>query len=157
MPIECPDCHAVNPDGQKFCGQCGAPLVFSLRDQVHGILKELTKDQKLLEIEAAQQVVSRPSDWAKLFGLVVGVPLAVLAVVLAILGIKTYGDFAGSVDTAKKDAIQKMQAEATAKVQEVTKEGLALSADIQAIRAEVEGNRNQLKSLSTRLKGIEEK
>jgi hypothetical protein len=121
------------------------------------VLKEQTKEQKLLEIETAQAVVTRLSDWGKLFGLAVGIPLALLAVILAVLGIKTYADFTKSVETGKTEALQAMQKEATAKVQEVIKEGQALSADIKAIRAEVESNRGELKNLAKRVKGIEEK
>jgi tetrahydromethanopterin S-methyltransferase subunit G len=157
MAVECANCHSTNPDGQKFCGQCGTPLVLSLREQIQVFLKEQTKEQKLLEIETAQSVVTRLSDWGKLFGLVVGIPLALLAVVLTILGIKTYGDFTNSVEAAKKEALRQMQAEATAKVQEVAKEGQALSADIKAIRTEVESNRGDLKNLTKRVQGIEEK
>jgi hypothetical protein len=160
MAIECANCHTSNPDAQKFCGQCGSALILSLREQIQAVLKEQTKEQKLLEIETAQAVLVRLSGWAKLFGLVVGVPLALLGVVLAFLGIKTFADFSTSVDTAKKDAIdkiQKMQADATRNVQEVTSAGQALNADIKAIRAEVENNRAQLTSLNKRVTGIEEK
>jgi len=29
MPIKCPQCHFENPDTQKFCGECGAPITGS--------------------------------------------------------------------------------------------------------------------------------
>lgn len=157
MSLKCMKCHSANPEGQRFCGQCGSAITASVREQIQAILKEETKDQSVLELETAQRVVARLSDWAKLFGVVVGVPLALLGVVLAIMGIKTYSDFASGIEAAKKEAIQKMQSEAIAKVQEVTKASQDLSAEIKLIRADVEANRNDLTRLSTRVKGIEER
>jgi hypothetical protein len=60
------------------------------------------KDTKVLEIEAAQAIADRLLGWGRSFALVVGIPLALLAIVLGALGIKTYSDFKSSVDTAQQ-------------------------------------------------------
>jgi len=64
------------------------------------------KDQKALEIETTQAILSRLTDWAKLFGFFVGIPLALLAVVLGFLGIRTYTDFSSRVSKAREEALR---------------------------------------------------
>src|SRR5689334_20854541 len=113
MTIECARCNAPNPLEKKFCGDCGAHLdpTFgaikeivgsTLREQVEGIITERYKDQKVVELETTQAIASRLSEWAKLFGFFVGIPIAVLILILAILGIRTYTDFSNQVDKAQK-------------------------------------------------------
>ncbi len=34
MTIECPKCQTMNPDSQKFCGECAAPLQ-GIQDAIH--------------------------------------------------------------------------------------------------------------------------
>ena len=174
MSVACPRCKSPNPDQQKHCGECGAllePKIAAFRDEIEEAVKSQLKEQKVIEIETAQAIVARLSEWAKLFGIVVGVPLAILAVVLAVLGIKTYSDFYKDVEKAKNDTIGHMEENARAKVQEITQEGEQLSAkvkqitqegeqlsaQIKAIKGNVEKNQAEISGLTQRVSGIEEK
>ena len=60
--MDCLKCKAENPDGKKYCGDCGAPLDLSfgplkelvessVRLEVQNSLKEYIKDQKIAELE----------------------------------------------------------------------------------------------------------
>lgn len=61
------------------------------------------KDTKVVEIETAQAIVERTIGWAKSAALVMGVPLALLVVVLAILGLNSWRDFREIVSKARTD------------------------------------------------------
>src|SRR5207253_9888612 len=112
-------CKAENPGGKRFCGDCGGPLDptltavsqlvdSSVKEQIQSILSERYKDQKLVEIETTQAVAARLSEWTKLFGFFIGIPVAVLLLILAVLGIKSYSDFVAQIG--------KLQSEATAEL-----------------------------------------
>ena len=73
--MDCPRCHAINPDGKNYCADCGAPLssapsasAAQLRAEIRAEFAEHFKDQKVFEIETTQAIVSRISEWAKLLG-----------------------------------------------------------------------------------------
>src|SRR5947207_7219653 len=106
----CPLCKSQNPEGKKFCGECGSSLSDNLIDaavqrEIERAVRERLKDQKVVEIEASQAVISRLSDWAKLFGICIAVPLALLGVVLSVMGIRTYSDFSSRVNQAREEAL----------------------------------------------------
>ena len=76
--MECTRCRTSNPEGKKFCGDCGASLdpqvaagELDLRRQIEVVLEERLKDQKVVEIEVAQAVATRLVDWTKLLGFAV--------------------------------------------------------------------------------------
>jgi hypothetical protein len=52
--MECHQCQAQNPDGKRFCGDCGTLLALNdfqdarVRKQIDEVLKEKLKDQKVL-------------------------------------------------------------------------------------------------------------
>ena len=50
------------------------------------------QDAKVVELEVSQAVAERLMSWAKIFGALVAVPLTILAVVLAILGVSKWTD-----------------------------------------------------------------
>jgi hypothetical protein len=166
MTIECPRCEAHNPDGNRFCGDCGAPLDPTfvaikdiVRDQVNGVIKDNYKDQKLLEVETAQAVASRLSDWAKLFGFFVGIPIAILLLVLGGLGIKTYSDFASQVDKAQNEVAAHLQ-DAQERAAKLRTEGESLAQDYERLSAQFSDTKalaEQLKTLSAKVDVIGEK
>ncbi len=97
--MECPKCKAPSPDGKKYCGECGAQLRKTgdlsnadLRQEIQTILKEEFKDQKLVEVEVTEAVVTKLTDWAKLLAYFAGIPIAALLLVLGALGAKKYTD-----------------------------------------------------------------
>lgn len=120
--MECVRCKATNPDGKKFCGDCGAPLdptenqinsylESNLGTRIQAFIKEQYKDQKIIEIEATEAVVTKLANWAKLLGFFVGIPLALIALILGFLGIRTYSDFSLIVDTGKKEIAETLDKE----------------------------------------------
>lgn len=91
----CPVCSGANLPGSHYCCQCGAPFgpeSAALAGQLRAVLKTEIKDQKVLEIETSQLIVSRISDWAKLFAFFTALPLAFLLGGLAIWGITKFTD-----------------------------------------------------------------
>lgn len=170
MMIECARCKAQNADGQKFCGDCGGPLDpaigaikelmnSTLRDQVHEIIEQHYKDQKVVEIETTQAIVSRLSDWAKLFAFFVGIPIGLLLLILGVLGIKTYTDFSKQVDKAKTDATAQL-AKAQEGAAKLKSEGDSLAGEYQKLRdqfADTAALGEQVKTLSKKVDVIGEK
>jgi hypothetical protein len=61
------------------------------------------KETKVVEIETAQAIAERTIGWAKSAALVAGIPLALLVVVLAILGLNSWRDFREIVSQARTD------------------------------------------------------
>jgi hypothetical protein len=75
----------------------------NLQQRVQAIVKEQYKDQKMVELETSEAVVTKVMDWAKTFGLVLGIPLAALGAALAFLGIKTVADLRTLAANARTD------------------------------------------------------
>jgi hypothetical protein len=170
VTIECTRCKAQNPDGKRFCGDCGGPLDpalvamrelmgTTLREQVHEVVKEHYKDQKIVELETTQAIASRLLDWAKLLGFFVGIPIAILFLILGALGIKTYSDFSGQVDKAQKDITAHLT-DAQTRAAKLKADGEALSTDYEKLRAQFADTKalaEQLETLSKKVDVIGEK
>ncbi|MCP4406058.1 MAG: hypothetical protein GY801_53290 [bacterium] len=176
--MECLRCNVSNPEGQKYCGNCGMnldPTLGPLKDflesnlqqEVQAVLKEQIKDQKVLEVETAQAIVSKLSDWAKLFAYCVGIPLTLLLIVLGVLGIKTYTDISKAADKAEKtitqrvsEVLQKSQKfnDESARLQEaqqkLQEQQVALTSQIAAIEAEF---RTQIDTVETQVDELEKR
>jgi hypothetical protein len=60
-------------------------------------------EQKTLEIDLSTRVLERLLGWSKLFAFFVGIPLALLGVVLGWLGLKSYNDFQKMVKGAQEE------------------------------------------------------
>jgi hypothetical protein len=123
--MACSFCQADNPEDNKYCGQCGAPLdpivgrlqnhlESRLKLEVERTLEARLKDQKVVELETSLAIAERLSNWAKLFGAFIGIPVAALALTLGFLGFRTYKDFA--------DLIRGAQATITPKLEQATRE-----------------------------------
>src|SRR5438477_7508188 len=125
MAVQCPNCGASNLEDQRFCGKCGAALdpsieiMKSLLDvllpsKIQQIIREQYKDQKILELETTQSIVTRLSDWSKLFAFVVGIPIALVLVLLGFLGFRTYTDFSKQIIETQAEAIASLRKDAQA-------------------------------------------
>jgi hypothetical protein len=104
----CPSCKIDNPASHKYCGQCGAPLdpiverlQATVRTEVEQAIEARLKDQKVVELDTSIAVAERISNWARLFGAILGLPLAMLVVALGFLGVRTYADFTGLIQGAR--------------------------------------------------------
>jgi hypothetical protein len=168
MAVECARCKAQNADGNKFCGDCGAPLDpaaaaakaaanSALRGQVQEIIEQHYKDQKVVEIETTQAIASRLLDWAKLFGFFVAIPAAILLLILSVLGINTYSDFTKQVNLARTDATTQLKAAQTG-AEKLKSEVDAFEKEYAALRArlpEIAAVQEELKGLSNRVADLE--
>src|SRR5262249_39642638 len=134
--MDCSNCKATNPDGNKFCGNCGFPsdpafarvkeaVEAGLANKIDEALKARFRDQKGIELETSAQIASRLTEWAKTFGLIVGIPLGILAAVLAVLGVATLADFRSKVRESEA-AIEKTEQSLKDKAADVAKRADAL-------------------------------
>ena len=159
--MDCVLCKAKNQDGQKYCGACGAPLdpiMAKVRDYVEsGLGKELAafrdrfQDQKAVDIETTEKIATRLTSWAKMFGLVVGVPLSILVIVLTILGVNTVSELKAKANEIK-DSIK-----ATAKTAEESIKGKEAGVETLAAalkKKEVELD-TEIERFRSRLKDVE--
>ena len=115
--MQCIRCQALNPDSQKYCGECSAlldpragalkELVESLsREQISTAIQEQFKNQKVVENELTETVIKRLSDWAKFY---VGIPFAILLVAVSFFGYEKLSDLNKLVDNAKQDVEPKLR------------------------------------------------
>lgn len=167
--MECLKCKSPNPDGKKFCGDCGtsldptagdidAYLESNLGPRVQALIKEQYKDQKLVEIDVTEAVVTKLSGWAKLLGFFVGIPLTLLALVLGFLGIKTYSDFSGLVNSGKQEISQTFQIERQKAQQQAdvfTQQAGVFKADSDQLAQKSEELKSKYKQLENQLTGVD--
>src|SRR4051812_34366713 len=133
MAVECARCKTANSSDAKYCSACGNPLNgavdafreipdFILNERVQAIIGQHYKDQKIIEIETTQAIANRFLEWSKLLAFFVGIPVALLFLILGVLGIRTYNDFLAQVDKAKTDVtaqVDKAKTDVTAEVDRV--------------------------------------
>jgi HAMP domain-containing protein len=122
-----------------------------VRRAVDDAIKEQLKDAKVVDVETTQAIASRLAEWAKLFGFFVGIPLAVLAVTLGFLGFRTYSDFSTRVNTARDDALRRLD--------ESRKEAERIGKDFEALRArlaEISWLASQVQELTQKVARIED-
>ena len=91
-----PNCNSELFTESRFCPECGFPVTGTLdfsgyvesliRDRINATIEERLKDTKVVEFETAEAIAKRVVGWAKLFAVVVGVPLSLLIITLALLG-----------------------------------------------------------------------
>jgi hypothetical protein len=74
-------------------------------------LQSELKDQKMVELEITQAIATRLTEWAKLLGYFVVVPLAVFAFILGLLGWHTFSDVEKTLSHATAE-VQKAQQQA---------------------------------------------
>jgi uncharacterized membrane-anchored protein YhcB (DUF1043 family) len=170
MAVECVQCKAQNLEDKKYCGDCGAPLdphlhalkqffESNLHQQIETTIKEQYKDQKLVEFETIQAIASKLSDWTKLLGFFVGIPVALLILLLGFLGIKTYSDFSNRIESTQRIVNQKLD-EAQKKASEIQKDADALIGDYQKLKAQLaDASRlaKDVETLTEKVNKIEEK
>jgi uncharacterized protein YoxC len=113
--MKCPRCSTENDDGNTYCRSCGqtidpkvaaleASLTVRLEERVKAAIEAKYKDAKLLEVEVAEGVAKRLVEWSKTLGIFIAIPIAILALVLGLFGIKSYTEFTAKIDETKKSA-----------------------------------------------------
>lgn len=102
--MQCNNCGADNGDDNVYCGKCGN-LFGELSKELHeavtaaveNTLNSKLRDQRVVEIETSEVVANKVLGWAKVAGLAIGIPIAVLG----FLGIKSYKDFQAVVEKSE--------------------------------------------------------
>jgi hypothetical protein len=94
--MNCIECKTANPDGNSYCGKCGAELGRTLDETVR---KKNFRDRQATEIEITEAVAERLSRWAKWLAVATGVPITLFAVLLG----WTFHDIRHSVEQAKAE------------------------------------------------------
>jgi hypothetical protein len=77
--MDCSVCAETNPEGNKFCGSCGAALDASgmkLRQQIATVIEREFKDQELVAVQVADKAEERLWRWGKLLTLAFGLFVA---------------------------------------------------------------------------------
>ena len=113
------------------------------------------RDAKLVEFETSDAIAERLLKWAQWFALAVGLPLAILAAVLAILGVRSYADFRATVEKARDGIDTDLKAErekidgelkaARDAVEQQMKDAAGLQTELVALRARL-GEVSELES-----------
>ena len=77
---------------------------------VNALIDARVKDSKLVEFETSEAIAERMIKWAQWFALLVGAPLAILALVLTFdFGIRSYADFRDRLNKAREAIERQMQ------------------------------------------------
>ena len=92
----CIECKANNPDGNRFCSQCGAELGRTLEETIR---KKGFRDRQATEMEITEAVVSRLMKWARWLVTIVVVIVALFGYLLG----KSYMDVRKVVETGKTE------------------------------------------------------
>jgi hypothetical protein len=104
-------------------------------------------DAKLVEYEVSEAVVERLMKWAQWFGLAVGLPLAALALILTVLGVRSYRDLQQRLTDARAEVDQRMA------------EALELKGEFDALRlryAQLAELEQSVRAIAGRVERIEE-
>jgi hypothetical protein len=170
MTLQCLDCGAANPDGKRFCGDCGAPLdgetatikrylAANLPREIRTALKDELRDQKVVEVEMTEAVVEKLTSWAKVFGFFVGIPIAIAIGVLGILGLNSYENFSKLVHDATASltaTLQRAQTQADSLKQQADQVDAEYK-NLQARLQDTTALAAQVGVLSDKVNSIEEK
>jgi hypothetical protein len=162
--MNCPRCHSENPDGKNYCGDCGAALgqqtsgpeaisEDQLQKQIQAALDTRFKDQKVVEVETAQQIAERLVGWVKLLGALTSIPLAILILILGLLGITKIADFFSYVDKAKT-SLEGMVGATRTKFESQTKD---MELMVKAAKKNVEAYEADFKSITDETRSLREK
>jgi hypothetical protein len=144
-PLGCPNCQGTNPSGARFCNRCGQRLADNyiepdlesrILENVRSRLKDDYLSKDLVEKDVALRIATRVSDWAKIFGLAAGIPLAIFAAILGFFSVKGIEEFA-ALD---------------AKAKTLAKTGTSLQGDYNDLQAQLPG----LKSIARDIQGLKQ-
>jgi hypothetical protein len=111
------------------------------------------KDQQCVVIETSVEVADKVKGWLGLFMFWAGIPLALIAVVLAILGFRTYNDFESKVASAEKQ-VEDVSKAAISTAESAREKAADVSNSLARIRAEIESSRQELSGLRSAAKAI---
>lgn len=125
MTLICQNCQGTVPSESRFCGTCGQKVVPDVPEDIqHRIarleiivqdgIKQVSAEQRYLDVDTTERIVSRLTKWAKWFGFCVFIPLALLIAAFGLYfghDIKGVRDVAQTIDKSIKPAINKVNLE----------------------------------------------
>ena len=108
----CTECGALIPDDHRYCGLCGAvaeppdPVSLGRRlERLEQLVQEQTQvraaDQRYVDVETSEQIVTRLMKWAKLLAFFIGIPTAVIIIGVALYAGKGFKDLHDVAATAR--------------------------------------------------------
>ena len=145
----------LSPGASKLpdFGSGFGPLISAGLDaQVAEAVAARIKDAKVVEIETAQAIAERLFGWAKSAAIVTGVPLTLLAIVLAILGISNWSDFRNRIAEGKKEIEHQLET-ARQKAKDFSAQAIAL----QAQYADLKKQFGDVSTLASDVRGLADK
>src|SRR5258708_30888724 len=120
----CKACSAEMPDDHLYCGGCGSKLSWDPLDEVMLRLNSLgtlvdkqmqLREQRFLDIDTTEKIVTRLMSWARLFALFIGIPLAAILVILVLYagkGFKDLHDMAATARDSLRPLLEKVRSDA---------------------------------------------
>jgi hypothetical protein len=135
----------------------GGPVAANLAAMVSEAVAARVKDSKVVEIETAEAIAERLIGWAKTTAMFAGIPLALLAVVLTVLGISSWTDFSKRVEEGKQDVATKIS-DARLTIAQVKDDAKAFQkeyADLKVELGDVSGLKQDVKDLANKVKQLE--
>jgi hypothetical protein len=124
------DLAAARPGGGEAAGDA----------RLNALIDARVKDSKLVEFETSQAIADRLIKWAQWFALALGAPLAILALVLTIFGVRSYADFRDRLQKARDAIDAQMQKAAELQgaheaIEQHLKDAAGLQSQFVALRA----------------------
>jgi len=165
--MECPVCKGDNPEGNLFCGKCGAafgPALQSVNREVERILQERFKDRGLVEYEVSDNLIKRFEGIFKASAWVFGSALSVLAIALVVLGslgFKTYSEATTTIRSAAAAAVTEVNGTAKNAVEGITNSSQQAERVIDSyakspgLKKTVEGVEEQAKLMNARVAAVQ--
>jgi hypothetical protein len=114
--MKCPLCAADNPEGNRYCGACGAVFdaaTAKLRSQIIEIVDERFKDKDLVATSLADRISEKVESKLKQFAKIVSFAIAILIVSVGIWGFRTFESAKARIDAAAKTATDDMNGTST--------------------------------------------
>jgi len=99
----CGNCRTENAEDARFCKKCGKrvsddyidpDLEQRLYERIETRLTDKWISKDAVEKDMALNAATKLSEWAKLFGIALGVPATIAVGILAFVGIKSTADLA---------------------------------------------------------------
>lgn len=129
--MDCIECKAQNPDGARYCNQCGAELGLTINATIR---KRDLRDRRATETEIAEAIFERVLKWSKW-----------AFTIIAIAVVSVFGLSYASFREAVKAGQQKIQDSVTKTTQ-----------DVEAIRAPLPGLKKDVDDLETQIQHYRE-
>jgi len=152
--VQCTRCKSDNPESNKFCGLCGAALTAdpivqaAVRDEIESRLR----DRNVVEVEVAERVFDRLTNWGKTLSWLLGLNVVILGVTLSYWGITSFHKLLEEFRTEAKQRMEeqlKTTSEEVAKTaREKSEEQLdqAVTNAVQGFQGEIQGAQSKVKA-----------